>query len=81
MRQERFAELASGHLESMARSLEENSEERMLDVTRARARELRVAAHVVHDLSEVVRREDDRFDDGDARDETGRPLVHASPEI
>lgn len=73
MRQKRFAQLASGHLESMARSLEGQSEEQILDLTRARAHELRVAAQIVRDLSEVVQREDRHFDETKLGDAAGRP--------
>jgi hypothetical protein len=56
MRHDEFAERVTRCLEEMAAPLEE--EER--GITAVRANELRVAAHVVRDLSAVVSREEER---------------------
>jgi hypothetical protein len=56
MRHDEFAERVARCLEEMAAPLEE--EER--GITAVRANELRVAAHVVRDLSAVVSREEER---------------------
>ena len=60
MRHDEFAGLAVRYLERIATPLEEEDRRVEGDVTAARANELRVAAHVVRDLSEAVRREEQR---------------------
>ncbi len=56
MRHDEFAGLAVRYLRRIAALLEEEDQH----VTAVRANELRVAAHVVRDLSEAVSREEER---------------------
>lgn len=58
MRHDKFAELAPRYLEEMAAPLEEEDRRVGRGITAVQAKELRVAAHVVRDLSEVVSREE-----------------------
>jgi hypothetical protein len=58
MRYDEFAELAARYLEEMAAPLEEEDRRVGRGITAVRANELRVAAHVVRDLSEAVSREE-----------------------
>jgi hypothetical protein len=60
MRYDEFAELAARSLEEMAAPLEEEDRRVGYGITAMRANELRVAAHVVRDLSEAVSREEKR---------------------
>ncbi len=54
MQHEKFAKRAAERLEAEADRLEEKSEWLGLDVTAARANELRVAAHMVRDMAKAV---------------------------
>ncbi len=56
MQHEKFAKRAAERLEAEADRLEEKSQWMNLDVTVARANELRVAAHMVRDMAKVVTR-------------------------
>ena len=58
MRHDEFAELAARCVEEMAVPLEEEDRRLGRGITAVRANELRVAAHVVRDLSAVVSREE-----------------------
>ena len=58
MRHDEFAELAARCLEEMAAPLEEGDRRSGRGMTAVRANELRVAAHVVRDLSAAVSREE-----------------------
>jgi hypothetical protein len=60
MRHDKFVERAARCLEEMAAPLEEEDRRAGRSITAVRANELRVAAHVVRDLSEVVSREEGR---------------------
>jgi hypothetical protein len=60
MSYDEFAELAARCLEEMAVPLEEEGRRVGRGITAVRANELRVAAHVVRDLSEAVGREEKR---------------------
>ncbi len=61
MRHDHFAERAAKTLEEMAASLEKEDMRRVgRSITAMRANELRVAAHAVRDLSEVVARAESR---------------------
>ncbi len=60
MRHDEFAEGAVRCLEKMAARLEEEDRRAGRGITAMRANELRVAAHVVRDLSEAVSREEER---------------------
>jgi hypothetical protein len=60
MRHDRFAERAARSLEEMAAPLEKEDRRVGRGITALRANELRVAAHVVRDLSEAVSREEER---------------------
>jgi hypothetical protein len=60
MRYDEFAELAARCLDEMAAPLEEEDRRVGRGITAVRANELRVAAHVVRDLSEAVSREEKR---------------------
>ena len=57
MRHDEFAERAGRCLEKMAAPLEEEDRRVGRGITAVRANELRVAAHVVRDLSAAVSRE------------------------
>ena len=59
MRHDEFAERAARCLEEMAAPLEEDGRARRR-ITAMRANELRVAAHVMRDLSEAVSRKEER---------------------
>ena len=56
MQHEKFAKRVAERLEAGADRLEENSQWMKRDVTAARAKELRVAAHMVQDMARAVRR-------------------------
>jgi hypothetical protein len=56
MQHEEFAKQAAERLETEADRLEEKSQWMKLDVTAARANELRVAAHMVRDMAKVLTR-------------------------
>jgi hypothetical protein len=58
MRHDKFAKRAAQCLEEMAAPLEEEDRRVGRGITAVRANELRVAAHMVRDLSEVVSREE-----------------------
>ena len=58
MRHDEFAELAARCIEEMAVPLAEEDRRLGRGITAVRANELRVAAHVVRDLSAVVSREE-----------------------
>lgn len=58
MNRERFARLATGRLEAMASSLDDDARKEVAGVTEARVHELRVAAHVVRDLSRAAENEE-----------------------
>jgi hypothetical protein len=60
MRHDKFAKRAAQCLEEMAAPLEEEDRRVGRGITAVRANELRVAAHMVRDLSEVVSREEGR---------------------
>ncbi len=60
MRHDEFAERAARRLEEMAAPLEEEDRRAGRGMTAMRANELRVAAHVVRDLSEAVSRQEER---------------------
>ncbi len=60
MRHDEFAERVVRCLEKMAAPLEEEDRRVGRGITAVRANELRVAAHVVRDLSEAVSREEER---------------------
>ena len=60
MRHDEFAGLAARYLERIAAPLEEGDRLEGRGITATRANELRVAAHVVRDLSEAVSREEER---------------------
>ncbi len=60
MRHDEFAGLAVRCLERIAAPLEEEDWRVGRGITAMRANELRVAAHVVRDLSEAVNREEER---------------------
>ncbi len=60
MRHGEFAERAARCLEEMAAPLEEEDRRAGRGMTAMRANELRVAAHVVRDLSEAVSRQEER---------------------
>jgi hypothetical protein len=60
MRHDEFAERAARCLEEIAAPLEEEDRRAGRGITAVRANELRVAAHVVRDLSAAVRREEER---------------------
>jgi hypothetical protein len=60
MRHDEFAELAVRCLEKMAAPLEKEDARAVRGATAVRANELRVAARVVRDLSEVASREERR---------------------
>ena len=56
MQHEKFAKRAAERLEAEAGRLEEKSQCMKLDVTAARANELRVAAHMVQDMAKAMTR-------------------------
>jgi hypothetical protein len=56
MQHEKFAKRAAERLEAEADRLEEKSQWMKLDVTAARANELRVAAHMVRDMAKALTR-------------------------
>ncbi len=56
MQHEKFAKRTAERLEAEAERLEEKSQWMKLDVTAARANELRVAAHMVRDMAKAVTR-------------------------
>ena len=60
MRHEEFAERVAGRLESVAAALEEEEHRIGRGSVSARANEMRVAAHMIRDASEVVTRAEDR---------------------
>ena len=60
MRHEEFAERLAGRLESVAAALEEEERRIGRGSVSARANEMRVAAHMVRDASEVVTRAEER---------------------
>lgn len=60
MRHDKFAKRAAQCLEEMVAPLEEEDRRVGRGITAVRANELRVAVHVVRDLSEVVSREEGR---------------------
>jgi hypothetical protein len=60
MQHEKFAKRAAERLEAEAGRLEEKSQCMKLDVTAARANELRVAAHMVRDMAKAVTRAENK---------------------
>ena len=60
MRHDEFAERAARRLEEIAAPLEEEDRRAGRGITAGQANELRVAAHVVRDLSVAVSREERR---------------------
>ncbi len=56
MQHEKFAKRAAERLDAEADRLEEKSQWMKLDVTAARANELRVAAHMVRDMAKALTR-------------------------
>ena len=56
MQHEKFAKRVAERLKAEADRLEEKSQWMKLDVTAARANELRVAAHMVRDMAKAVTR-------------------------
>ncbi len=60
MQHEEFAERVAGRLESVAVALEEEERRIGRGSVSARANEMRVAAHMIRDASEVVTRAEER---------------------
>jgi hypothetical protein len=69
----KFAERAARRLEAVADRLEEEGRWLTLDTTSARAKELRVAAHLVRNEAEAVTQEEES-----SRGRTRRPIRHGS---
>jgi hypothetical protein len=64
MQHEKFAKRVAKRLEAEADQLEEKSQWMKLDVTAARANELRVAAHMMRDMAKALTRVENEIPSG-----------------
>ncbi len=74
MQHEKFAKRAAERLEAEADRLEEKGQWMKLDITGARANELRVAAHIVREMAKALTRAENKPSSED-------PVVAVNPPL